>query len=69
MLSLKPEHDLNFRISAESWSIMECLEHFNRYGDFYIPEITHAISSAGKSSSTFLRGYCFLCDIFTFATS
>ncbi|WP_137904240.1 DinB family protein [Chryseobacterium sp. 2VB] len=55
MLSLKTEHDLNFRISAESWSILDCLEHLNRYGDFYIPEISRAISSAGKSSSTFFK--------------
>ncbi|MFP8894030.1 DinB family protein [Chryseobacterium sp. EZn1] len=55
MLSSKTEHDLNFRTSADSWSILECLEHLNRYGDFYIPEISRAISYAGKSSSTFFK--------------
>jgi hypothetical protein len=55
MLSLQPEHDLNFRTSAESWSTLECLEHLNRYGDFYIPEISRAISSAGKSSQSYFK--------------
>ncbi|WP_347219466.1 DinB family protein [Chryseobacterium sp.] len=45
-LLLKPENELNFRISADSWSVLECLEHLNRYGDFYIPEISHKISSS-----------------------
>lgn len=55
MLSLKTEHDLNFRTSTESWSTLECLEHLNRYGDFYIPEINRTISSAGKSSQLYFK--------------
>ena len=31
--------ELNFKEDKESWSILECIEHLNRYGDFYIPEI------------------------------
>jgi hypothetical protein len=42
---------LNFRVSDESWSVLECLEHLNRYGDFYIPEINRRISSS-KTSPT-----------------
>lgn len=48
-LLLKPENDLNFRMSADSWSVLECLEHLNRYGDFYIPEISHRISSSATT--------------------
>lgn len=55
MLSLKTEHDLNFRTSADSWSTLECLEHLNRYGNFYIPEINRTISSAGKPSQLYLN--------------
>lgn len=55
MLSLKTEHDLNFRTSTESWSTLECLEHLNRYGDFYIPEISRTISSAGKPSQLYFK--------------
>ncbi|MCJ7935612.1 MAG: DinB family protein [Chryseobacterium sp.] len=45
----KPDHELNFRVSADSWSILECLEHLNRYGNFYIPEISRKISSSKSS--------------------
>ncbi|WP_343657797.1 DinB family protein [Chryseobacterium sp.] len=55
MLSLKPEDDLNFRISEDSWSALECLEHLNRYGDFYIPEINRMISSAGRSYQPYFK--------------
>ncbi|QWT87453.1 DinB family protein [Chryseobacterium sp. PCH239] len=55
MLFLKTEHDLNFRTSTESWSTLECLEHLNRYGDFYIPEISRTISSAGKPSQLYFK--------------
>lgn len=34
---------LNFRKSAEQWSILQCLEHLNLYGDFYLPEIEKQI--------------------------
>ncbi|OCA71837.1 hypothetical protein BBH99_13635 [Chryseobacterium contaminans] len=48
-LLLKSENELNFRISDDSWSVLECLEHLNRYGDFYIPEISRRISSSATS--------------------
>jgi hypothetical protein len=31
--------DLNKKPSADSWSALECIEHLNRYGEFYLPEI------------------------------
>lgn len=43
------DEKLNSRMSEGSWSVMECLEHLNRYGDFYIPEINQRISSSKKS--------------------
>lgn len=45
-LKNKPENELNFRTSENSWSALECLEHLNRYGNFYIPEITRRISAS-----------------------
>ena len=30
---------LNFKSSAQQWSILECVEHLNLYGDFYLPEM------------------------------
>lgn len=37
---------LNLRIQQESWSILECFEHLNLYGDFYIPEIKNRMESS-----------------------
>jgi len=54
-LSLKSDNDLNFRTLAGSWSTLECLEHLNRYGDFYIPEISRSISSANKSPQSYFK--------------
>lgn len=42
----KSDSELNFRTSAESWSVLECLEHLNRYGNFYIPEINNRIAAS-----------------------
>lgn len=30
---------LNFKNTTEQWSILECIEHLNLYGDFYLPEM------------------------------
>jgi hypothetical protein len=39
------DEQLNHKPRKESWSALECLEHLNLYGDFYIPEITMRIST------------------------
>lgn len=31
--------ELNSRPQPGSWSVLECLEHLNLYGEFYLPEI------------------------------
>lgn len=40
-----PEAELNFKERPEKWSILECIEHLNRYGDFYLPEIQKAVAA------------------------
>ena len=30
---------LNYKTTTAQWSILECIEHLNLYGDFYLPEI------------------------------
>ena len=51
------DKELNLKTSAESWSVLECIEHLNRYGDFYIPEIRKRIDNSNfKKSSTFKSG-------------
>lgn len=42
---------LNQRANENSWSALECLEHLNRYGDFYLPEIAKSIANGGTSVS------------------
>ncbi|UUC44634.1 DinB family protein [Flavobacterium cerinum] len=43
---------LNRRSSTTSWSILECIEHLNRYGDFYIPELNYRITNARYTQPT-----------------
>ena len=38
LLKLKTDKELNWKESSKSWSVLECLEHLNLYGQFYIPE-------------------------------
>lgn len=53
-----PDAVLNWRETAESWSVLECLQHLNLYGHFYLPEIGKAISgSRHAASETFNSGW------------
>lgn len=47
--------NLNWKENQESWSALECIEHLNRYGDFYIPEITNKINSSKHKSSEIFK--------------
>lgn len=48
---------LNFKPSEDSWSILECMEHLNLYGKFYIPEIESSIEkTSSKANKTFKSG-------------
>ena len=38
-----PVEVLNKKVNTESWSILECLEHLNLYGDYYNPEIKRVL--------------------------
>lgn len=52
------ETKLNHKISSESWSILECIEHLNLYGDFYNNEISKRIKASSTSSSVeFTSGF------------
>lgn len=44
-LKVNSTKDLNWREGADRWSVLECLEHLNLYGDFYIPEIKKVIQT------------------------
>lgn len=38
-LEALPDQALTQKANATSWSALECIEHLNRYGHFYLPEI------------------------------
>jgi hypothetical protein len=52
------QEQLNFRTSPEQWSILQCLEHLNLYGDFYLPAIEKQILAHkhGGSNKVFKSG-------------
>ncbi|MDW9381541.1 DinB family protein [Chryseobacterium sp. JV558] len=54
-LTQKTEEELNFRTSQDSWSSLECLEHLNRYGTFYIPEISNRIAASKTSPNDIFK--------------
>lgn len=53
-------YDLNtltWKENQTSWSILECLEHLNLYGDFYLPQIENKIrNSTTKTELEFKSG-------------
>lgn len=58
LLKDKSEENLNYKSHAESWSVLECLEHLNLYGRFYIPEIGKRIRNGkGKREPVFKSGW------------
>ncbi len=46
-----PMVQLQSRKNPKSWNALECLEHLNRYGEFYIPEIEKRILAQKKNSA------------------
>lgn len=53
-----PENKLKAKLSKESWSVLECLEHLNLYGDFYLPEFNTKIhQSKTKPQKQFKSGF------------
>ena len=45
------DDDLQYKKSEKSWSVIECIEHLNRYGEFYIPEIKNRIEKSTHQKS------------------
>ena len=50
-------HTLTWKENETSWSMLECLEHLNLYGDFYLPQIENKIkNSSSKNELEFKTG-------------
>ncbi len=48
---------LTWKENETSWSILECVEHLNLYGDFYLPEMENKIkNSSSKNELEFKSG-------------
>lgn len=54
-LKAKSDNELNWKATSTSWSILECLEHLNLYGDFYLPEIEKVIKKATRKSEAVFK--------------
>lgn len=52
LLKQKSDTELNWKAHPDSWSILECLEHLNLYGHYYIPEIEIEIKNAKQKTET-----------------
>lgn len=49
------DEEINWRNDSKSWSILECLQHLNIYGDFYLPEIENTIRKKSYTSELEFR--------------
>lgn len=51
-------NELNSKVSSDSWSILECVEHLNLYGYFYLPEITKRMKEAHSAADPIFKSGC-----------
>ncbi|RWX00234.1 DinB family protein [Flavobacterium cerinum] len=52
LLKIKTDNALNYKAASQSWSALECLEHLNLYGRFYLPEIAKQIEQSRYPKET-----------------
>lgn len=45
---------LNYKETEIKWSILECCEHLNLYGDFYLPEIENQLLAHPTENKSFV---------------
>lgn len=46
---------LTWKENPDSWNILECLEHLNLYGDFYLPQIENSIKESNTKNEVEFR--------------
>ena len=54
-LLLLPEEVLQQRPAHGGWNALECMEHLNLYGDFYLPEIRKRIRESRYGTTPFFK--------------
>ncbi len=47
--------ELNYKESSDKWSIIECIEHLNIYGDFYNPVIKESIQKTNTTATKIFK--------------
>jgi hypothetical protein len=46
---------LSYKPNPESWCVLECIEHLNRYSEYYLPAINNAISHTDSKPDAFYK--------------
>ena len=57
-------NELNFKKSSQDWSILECIQHLNLYGKYYLPEIERAMLNSSAVQTQEMYKSSFLGDYF-----
>ncbi|UOQ73486.1 DinB family protein [Hymenobacter cellulosilyticus] len=55
-----PSHQLNYKPTPTGWSVLECLEHLNRYSRFYNAELAQALSGRRAELAAHEVGFSWL---------
>ena len=45
------EAQLNFKPDADKWSVLQCVEHLNRYSEYYLKTIENKLSKAKEKGA------------------
>lgn len=56
---LLPMDQVSWKPNLKSWSILECLEHLNLFGEFYLDEIKKRMENSNKKANLFFRSGLF----------
>ncbi len=62
-----PLETLQYKPDAETWSVLEGLEHLNLYGEFYLPEIKRQMDKSAHQTATALFKSSWLGNYFALA--
>lgn len=54
-----PNDKLNFKISNEKWSALECIDHLRKYSEIYLKEFEKGIDNSTSKSSTYFKSGLF----------
>ena len=45
------DEQLNFKPDADKWSVLQCVEHLNRYSEYYLKVIDNKLSKANEAGT------------------